>query len=74
MLKLHITPERVRALRQTQLAYRDALNHVNRYAFVHSKISTSVGLQYGAYLEIRDHFGLPMQMACSVPRQVGATY
>jgi hypothetical protein len=25
-LKLHTTPEQFRALRQTQLAYRDALN------------------------------------------------
>ena len=27
--KLHTTPEQLRALRQTQLAYRDALNHVS---------------------------------------------
>jgi putative transposase len=33
-----------------------------------------VGLQEGTYLDVRAKFGLPAQMACSVPRQVGATY
>src|ERR1700676_55697 len=32
-LKLHTTPEQFQKLRQTQLAYRDALNFVSRYAF-----------------------------------------
>ncbi len=73
-LKLHTTPDQFRALRQTQLAYRDALNYVSRYAFEHGKISNKVGLQAGTYLDIRSRFGLPAQMACSVPRQVGATY
>jgi IS605 OrfB family transposase len=73
-LKLHTTPEQFRALRQTQLAYRDALNHVSRYAFEHGKTSNKVGLQEGTYLDIRTRFQLPAQMACSVPRQVGATY
>jgi putative transposase len=73
-LKLHTTPEQFRALRQTQLAYRDALNYVSRYAFAHGKMSNKVGLQEGTYQEVRTRFGLPAQMACSVPRQVGATY
>jgi putative transposase len=73
-LKLQATPEQVRALRSTQLAYRDALNHVSRYAFTHGKMSNKVGLQEGTYREIRARYGLPAQMACSVPRQVGATY
>jgi predicted transposase len=73
-LKLHTTPGQFRALRATQLAYRDALNYVSRYAFAHGKMSNKVGLQEGTYQEIRAHFGLPAQMACSVPRQVGATY
>lgn len=34
-LKLDATPDQFRALRQTQLAYRDALNFVSRYAFAH---------------------------------------
>src|SRR5260221_11808729 len=73
-LKLHATPEQFRALRQTQLAYRDALNYVSRYAFAHGKLSNKVGLQVGTYQELRARFGLPAQMACSVPRQVGAAY
>jgi putative transposase len=73
-LKLHTTPEQFRALRQMQLAYRDALNYVSRYAFEHGKMSNKVGLQEGTYLDVRAKFGLPAQMACSVSRQVGATY
>jgi IS605 OrfB family transposase len=73
-LKLQTTPEQFRALRQTQLAYRAALNYVSRYAFEHGKMSNKVGLQGRTYQEIRTRFGLPAQMACSVPRQVGATY
>jgi putative transposase len=73
-LKLHATAEQLRALRATQLAYWDVLNYVSRYAFAHGKMSNKVGLQEGAYQEIRARFGLPAQMACSAPRQVGATY
>jgi len=73
-LKLQTTPTQFRALRATQLAYRDALNYVSRYAFAHGKMSNTVGLQDGTYHDIRSHFGLPAQMACSAPRQVGATY
>ena len=73
-LRLHTTVEQFQALRRTQLAYRDALNYVSRYAFAHGKMSNKVGLQEGTYQDIRAHFGLPAQMACSVPRQVGATY
>jgi putative transposase len=73
-LKLHTTPDQFRQLRQTQLAYRDALNYVSRYAFAHGKMSNKVGLQEGTYLDIRTGFHLPAQMACSAPRQVGATY
>src|ERR1700680_3077680 len=73
-LKLHTTPEQFQALRTTQLAYRDALNYVSRYAFEHGKMSNKVGLQDGTYQEVRGRYHLPAQMACSVPRQVGATY
>jgi putative transposase len=37
-------------------------------------LSNTVGLQDGTYHDIQSHFGLPAQMACSAPRQVGATY
>ncbi len=73
-VKLQTTPEQFQALRHTQLAYRDALNFVSRYAFAHGKMSNKVGLQDGTYTDLRQQFGLPSQMACSVPRQVGATY
>jgi putative transposase len=73
-LKLHTTTEQFQALRTTQLAYRDALNFVSRYSFEHGKMSNRVALQDGTYDEVRARFHLPSQMACSVPRQVGATY
>jgi putative transposase len=73
-LKLQTTPEEFAALRAMQLAYRDALNYVSRYAFEHGKKSNAVALQEGTYEDVRARFHLPSQMACSVPRQVGATY
>jgi len=73
-LKLTTTPEQFASLRQTQLAYRDALNAVSRYAFVHGKTSSAEKLQKGMYPELRMSYKLPAQMACNVPRQVGATY
>jgi putative transposase len=73
-LKLHATPQQFAMLRATQLAYRDALNFVSRYAFTHGKMSNKVALQDGTYTDLRARFHLPAQMACSVPRQVGATY
>jgi putative transposase len=73
-LKLHTDAAQFQALRATQLAYRDALNFVSRYAYAHSKMSNKVGLQDGTYAEIRAHYKIPAQMACSIPRQVGATY
>ncbi len=73
-LKLCTTPEQFAALRQTQLAYRDALNHVSRYAYAHGKMSSARALQRDCYAQIRLQYHLPAQMACNVPRQVGATY
>jgi IS605 OrfB family transposase len=73
-LKLHTTPDQFTALRQTVLAYRDALNFVSQYAYQHGKMSNAMALQKGTYAEIRTRFHLPAQMACSANRQVGATY
>ena len=73
-LKLITTPEQHQLLRQTQLAYRDALNSVSRYAFEHGKLSNAERLQQGTYREVRLLYGLPSQMACYVQRQVAATY
>src|SRR6266852_3590687 len=73
-LKLLTTPEQGQVLRQTQLAYRDALNYVSRYAFEHGKLSNAERLQQGTYHEIRVLYNLPSQMACNVARQVAASY
>jgi putative transposase len=73
-LKLHTSPAQFQALRQTQLAFRAALNMVSRYAFAHGKMSNQQALQREMYAEIRAVYHLPAQMACNVPRQVGATY
>ena len=73
-LKLHTSLQQFQALRKTQLAYRDALNYVSQYAYEHGKMSNQQALQRGTYDEIRVVYGLPAQMACNVPRQVGATY
>jgi putative transposase len=73
-LNLHPTPEQFQALRKTSLAYRDALNFVSRYSFAHGKRSNQQWLQRECYDQIRRLFHLPAQMACNVPRQVGATY
>jgi putative transposase len=68
------TPEQFRALRQTQLAYRNALNHVSLYAFAHGKMSNQIALRERTYLDVHARFGPPAQMATNVPRQVSATY
>src|SRR6266567_3063054 len=73
-LKLQTTSGQFQALRATQMAYRDALNAVSRYAFEHGKMSNQRTLQREMYAEIRARYKIPAQMACSVPRQVGATY
>jgi len=73
-LKLITTPEQVAPLRETQLAYRDALNAVSSYAFEQGKTSSVTRLHKGMYTELRIRYGLPSQLACSVERQVAATY
>ncbi len=73
-LKLTTTPEQHRALRETQLAYRDGLNAVSHYAFTHGKTSSATKLHKGMYAELRARYRLPSQLACSVERQVAATY
>ena len=73
-LKLLTMPEQFAALRQTQLVYRDALNAVSQYAFAHGKTSNVARLHKGMYITLRTRYGLPSQLACSVERQVAATY
>ena len=73
-LKLAVTPEQHAALRATQRAYQEVLNFVSQCAFAHGKMSNQKRLQRDTYADVRAMFGLPAQMACNVPRQVGATY
>ena len=73
-LKLIATPEQVQALRTTQLAYRDGLNAVSQYAFAHGKTNSNIALHRAMYAELRARYHLPSQLACSVERQVAATY
>lgn len=73
-LKLLTTPEQRQALRTTQLAYRDGLNAVSRYAFAQGKTSNVIRLHKGMYRELRTRYQLPSQLACEVVRQVAATY
>jgi IS605 OrfB family transposase len=73
-LKLQTDGAQFQALRATQLAYRDALNSVSSYSFARGKKSNQEWLQRETYADIRAVYHLPAQMACNVPRQVGATY
>ncbi len=73
-LKLITTAEQNHSLRKTQLAYRDSLNYVSKYAFEHGKISNEKRLHQGTYYDIRSLFKLPSEMTNNAIRQVGATY
>jgi len=73
-LRLRTDAGQFATLRATQLAYRDALNHVSAHAFEDGKTSSAARLQKATYADVRARYGLPAQMACNVPRQVGATY
>lgn len=73
-LKLNHTREQKAALDAVTLAYRDALNFASQQAFEMGKSSNQAAIQKEVYATLRERFGLGAQMACSVPRQVGATY
>jgi hypothetical protein len=73
-LKLNTTPEQFQLLRASQLAYRDALNFVSQFAFANGKTSSNLRMHQGCYRQIRTRYHLPSQMACSVEREVSATY
>jgi len=73
-LKLNTTSTQYQALRRMQLAYRDGLNYVSAYSFANGKASNQSRLHAGCYEQLRARFGLPSQLACSVSRQVSASY
>src|SRR5919202_569035 len=73
-LKLEATPEQKEMLRVASLAYRDALNFTSEVAYQMGKTYNGTKIQKEVYYTLREKFKLPSQMACNVPRQVGATY
>lgn len=73
-LKLEVTKQQKEQLRVTSLAYRDALNYTSGVAFQMGKTYNGTKIQKEVYRTLRSKFNLPSQMACNVPRQVGATY
>ncbi len=73
-LKLEATPEQKEMLARASLAYRDALNFASLVAFDMGKTYNGTKIQKEVYYTLREKFKLPSQMACNVPRQVGATY
>ena len=73
-LKLEASPEQKVLLREVSLAYRDALNFTSLANFEHGKSFNGTKIQKLVYRDLRSKFKLPSQMACNVPRQVGATY
>lgn len=73
-LKLEAAPEQKEMLRAASLAYRDALNFTSEVAFDMGKTYNGTKIQKEVYYTLRSRFKLPSQMACNVPRQVGATY
>ncbi|AFZ33873.1 transposase, IS605 OrfB family [Stanieria cyanosphaera PCC 7437] len=73
-LKLHTNTEQTLLLREVSLAYRDALNYTSQRNFENGKSANGTKIQKLVYLDLRSKFSLPSQMACNVPRQVGATY
>jgi len=73
-LKLEVTQEQKEQLARTSLAYRDALNYTSGVAFEMGKTYNGTKIQKEVYYTLREQFKLPSQMACNVPRQVGATY
>ncbi|MEQ9482544.1 RNA-guided endonuclease InsQ/TnpB family protein [Coleofasciculus sp. F4-SAH-05] len=73
-LKLEATSEQKEMLRVASLAYRDALNFTSEIAFEMCKTYNGTKIQKEVYYTLRERFNLPSQMACNVPRQVGAVY
>jgi len=73
-LKLDADLEQKELLREVSLAYRDALNYTSQINFENGKSSNGTKIQKLVYRDLRAFFNLPSQMACNVPRQVGATY
>jgi putative transposase len=73
-LKLTHTLEQKTALDRVCFAFRDASNFTSRAAFDLEKTSNSLKIHRAVYPTLREKYGLPSQLACSVSRYVGAAY
>lgn len=73
-LKLRHSPEQKAKLDAVSLAYRDALNYASEEAFKLDKTSSAPKLHAVTYKPLREKFGLGAQLACSVEKQVAASY
>ncbi|AXH01080.1 transposase (plasmid) [Deinococcus wulumuqiensis] len=73
-LKLRHNAEQKAALDAVTLAYRDALNFASEKAFEMDKTSSQPKLHKETYPVLRERFGLGSQLACTVEKQVAATY
>ncbi|PKL75215.1 MAG: transposase [Candidatus Melainabacteria bacterium HGW-Melainabacteria-1] len=73
-LKLYLTPEQKATLDRTTLAYRDGLNYASEVAFENGKTTNQTKLHKLVYPTLRERYGLPSQMGCSVSRTVTAAY
>jgi len=73
-LKLSPDVDQLVALREVSLAYQSALNHASQAAFSLGKTSSALKIHKVVYQDLRSHYGLPSQLACSVSRQVGANF
>ena len=73
-LKLRHSPEQKAKLDAVSLAYRDALNFASEEAFKLDKTSSAPKLHAVTYKPLREKFGLGAQLACTVERQVAASY
>lgn len=73
-LKLRHSPEQKAMLDAVTLAYRDALNFASQAAFKLDKTSSAPRIHKAVYGALRERFGLGAQLACTVERQVAASY
>ena len=73
-LKLRHSPEQKAKLDAVSLAYRDALNFASEEAFKLDKTSSAPKLHAVTYKPLREKFGLGAQLACTVEREVAASY
>lgn len=73
-LKLTCSSEQRNRLLAVTTAYRDAQNHVSRWASTNGKTDSNTQIHRACYADLRAQYGLSSQLACSVERSVAAAY